>query len=530
MKNFLIAALAAASALTACSEGGKLIWERSDDVEESSFSHEMIVLGEQLDDPYSVSNMTKAFEAVYPAAAGRSPIEATDFYVRFLPKDAAQMQTLLDLGLQLLDHPLDYRIVQDGDWYHDPSVPEDSFTWQYAVVPVDFEFPVNVRFERLEDCYLSEHDPATKTDGIDWQAVEMEAYRITGNESMLSPATKDGEGPFFPEGYIRIEDPEHSAEPIGVKGIRVCCNSFVKIATAYTDENGHYKMSRSYSSDPRYRLMFKNVKGFTMGINRLLSEASLSALGKHPAQGCSVTIDNYSDYYQFTRCVANNAGYDYCKAAENSAGTLPALPKDLRIWALPLLNGSFNIMMHHGVLIETFEPLHAVLGEFAIVARMVQADVYLGLEGCGTYNDAYARGLLVFAQAGQFSRVGRDWWYEYLLSTLGSAVFDTFAQLLGTVSTVSVVGSQAEVVNTYSNYCRTVLYRRNYPDSKVIFESGDTGGTQLLMYLDERGLGLEMLAPLFSTDVTDMDTLKNKMLSYYPQYKSTITEAFARYE
>ena len=176
MKNFLIAALAAASALTACSEGGKLIWERSDDVEESSFSHEMIVLGEQLDDPYSVSNMTKAFEAVYPAAAGRSPIEATDFYVRFLPKDAAQMQTLLDLGLQLLDHPLDYRIVQDGDWYHDPSVPEDSFTWQYAVVPVDFEFPVNVRFERLEDCYLSEHDPATKADGIDWQAVEMERY------------------------------------------------------------------------------------------------------------------------------------------------------------------------------------------------------------------------------------------------------------------------------------------------------------------------------------------------------------------
>ena len=102
--------------------------------------------------------------------------------------------------------------------------------------------------------------------------------------------------------------------------------------------------------------------------------------------------------------------------------------------------------------------------------------------------------------------------------------------MLGTVSTVSVVGSQAEVVNAYSNYCRTVLYRRNYPDSKVIFESGDTGGTQLLMYLDERGLGLEMLAPLFSTDVTDMDTLKNKMLSYYPQYKSTITEAFARYE
>lgn len=530
MKNLHFAALAAAVALTACSENGKFLWlDRPDNDDVSVLSHDMIVLGEQLPDPYSVGNMTKAYEALYSAAAGRSPIQATDFYVRFLPKDEAQMQLLLDMGLQLLDHPLDYRIVREGDWYHDPSIPDNAFTWQYAVVPVDFEFPLGVRFERLEDCYLSEHDPATKGDGIDWTEVEREAFRITGNEDLLLPCTRGEEGPFFPEGTITIMDTEHSSLPIGVKGVRVCCNSFVKIATAYTDENGHYKMSRSYSSDLRYRLMFKNMKGFSQGINNILLAASVSALGTYPASGCSVTISDGSDYSQFTRCVVNNAGYDYYKACEKSSGALPQPPKDLRIWSLPLLSGSFNVMMHHGVLLETFEPLHAVLGELAIVARMAQPDAYLGLEGCSSYNDAYERALLVFAQAGHFSRVTKDWWYEYVLSAIGSAAFETFAQLLGEVTEGIDAGAHAEVVNAWSNYCRTVLYRRNYPDSQAVFEGGRSGGTQILLYLDERGLGLESLAQLLSPDLTDMDMLKQKLLSFFPQNKTIILEAFARY-
>ena len=531
MKNLSIAAVIAAAALTACSESAKFPWDRPAGAGDTQFSHDMIVLGEQLQDPYSVSNMTKAYNTLYPSTkADRIPVKTTDFYVRFLPKDAGQMQLLADMGVQLIDHPLDYRIVREGDWYHDPDLPEDGYTWQYGVVPVDFEFPLNVRFERLEDCYLAEHDPATKSDGIDWQAVEREAYRLTGNESMLKPETKALDGMSYPEGYITIMDPDHSAEPVGVKGVRVCCNSFVKIATAYTDENGHYKMSKSYFSDPRYRLMFKNVKGFSQGINNLLLAASVSTLGTHPAKGCSVTIDNYSDYYQFIRCVVNNAGYDYCKACEKSAGAIPPLPKDLRIWDLPLLNGSFNVMMHHGVLLETFEPLHAVLGEFVIIARLAQADAYLGLEGCGSYNDAYERGMMIFAQAGHFSRVGRDWWYDYVLSALGSKVFKTFAELLGSVSEgVESAGTQAEVVNAYSNYCRTVLYRRNYPDSNAVFDSGDSGSAQILVYLDEHGLGLESLAPLFSTDVVDMDILQQKILSYFPQYKTAVLEAFAKY-
>ena len=529
MKNFYLATLVAAAALASCSEKDPFLWNKSGPDDGTRFSHDMIILGEQLQDPYSVDNMTKALASVYPAAAGRGSLQATDFYVRFLPKDDADMQLLLDRGVLMLDHPLDYRIVRDGDWYHDPSVPEDNITWQYAVVPVDFEFPISVRYERLDECYLSEHDPVTKTDGIDWLAVEREAFRLTGNESMLLPATRSDE-PVFPEGDITIMDPEYSAEPVGVKGVRIVCNSFVKLAMSYTDENGHYKMGRSYSTDLRYRLIFKNVKGFNQGLNMILLPASVSALGTHPAEGCSVTVDNYSDYNLFVRCVVNNAGFDYYQAREKSSGAIPAPVQDLRIWDLPLFYNSFNIMMHHGVLIETFAPLREALGEITIIAKIAQPDVYLGLEGCGSYQEAYGRALLVFAQAGLFGRVGKSWWHEYIVSAVGSGVMDSFAELLSSIGgSKGGKGTYVDIVHYFSNYCRTVLYRRHYPGSQDIF--GDRMYTpQLFMYLDERGLGLESVAQLFSSDVCDMGTLKEKMLSYYPQFKTVILEAFERYE
>ena len=74
-----------------------------------------------------------------------------------------------------------------------------------------------------------------------------------------------------------------------------------------------------------------------------------------------------------------------------------------------------------------------------------------------------------------------------------------------------------------------MLYRRHYTGSDVLFSSSEWFSPQLLMYLDERGLGLEKLSPLFTSDVVDMEVLKLKMLSYYPEFKTVINEAFVRY-
>ena len=527
MRNFITLMIVAAVALS-CSSKEYQDWSKPWNGEDEGFSHDMIILGEQLQDPYSVENITRALETVSPAHAGRTAVTPTDFYVRFLPKDEAQLQRLMDLGLELVDHPLDYRIVREGDWYHDPSLPERSITWQYAVVPVDFSFPNDVRYERLDDCYLPEHDPQTRSDGIDWDEVEREAYRLTGNADMLPETRGEVSLVTIPQGRIAIIDRELGDEPEGVKGVKVSCNSFVKFSSCYTDENGYYKMTRSYSVPPRYRLVFHNVKGFNQGFNFILVPASVSTFGVQPASGFSIEIDSNSESKLFTRCVVNNAGYDYINAVKASSGAIPAPPKDFRIWDIDLLEGSLATMIHHGVLVETMSELAEMPNEYVLLIKIVQPDALLGLSGVETYADAYGKGMYIFAHAAHFSQTSKDWWWNYLQFAIRSLVSSTLTDTSGAPGDFGC--EYGEIAEMYAHYCRNAMMRRRYPDTDNLTGITEWFTPQLLMYLDDRGLGLEKLAPLFTEDVVGIEVLRNKLLSYYPQFKNVINEAFARYD
>ena len=78
MKRFLSIAVIAVSCLCSCTGEQYLSWNVPGS-EEEGLSHDMLVLGERLPDPYSVENMTKALNAVHPAGAGRTTLEPTDF-------------------------------------------------------------------------------------------------------------------------------------------------------------------------------------------------------------------------------------------------------------------------------------------------------------------------------------------------------------------------------------------------------------------------------------------------------------------
>ena len=212
--------------------------------------HEKIVLGERLDNPYTTENMTKALHSLYPTKADRVDVKTTNLYVRFLPENEDEYKILRNTGLELMDHPMDYDILVEGDWYHDPSVPDDDVTWQYAVVPHDFVFP-DIRYEIIDECHISENDPGTRADGIDWSEVEREAYRITGNASMLSDPMTKASAKTIPSGRITIVDEDaNGGEPFGVAGVRVSCNSFVKFDHSYTDRDGYYTIPKKYNGNP----------------------------------------------------------------------------------------------------------------------------------------------------------------------------------------------------------------------------------------------------------------------------------------
>lgn len=154
----------------ACNEKG-MDDIREDESSTDVVSHEMIVLGKQLEDPYSVGNVTKAIANLYPTKANRVDVTPTDIYVRFLPEDEQQYQYLVDQGYDLMDHPLDYQIVKDGDYYHDPEVDEEGITWQYAVLPKERNcLPISVMRSWTSALYLMA-GPSLMTEsiGLKWK-------------------------------------------------------------------------------------------------------------------------------------------------------------------------------------------------------------------------------------------------------------------------------------------------------------------------------------------------------------------------
>ena len=497
-------------------------------VDMAALSHGMIELGEKLEDPYTVENMQEAVARLYPTKASGIVISATDLYVRFLPRTEQEYSALVSKGLRLTDHPVDYRIVKEGDYYHDPDLAQDAITWQYAVVPKDFKFPAGIRYEVLDECYISENDPVTRAEsGIDWDAVEAEAYRLTGNEDMYL-ATRSGEEPAFPAGRITVEDPDSfGGKPYGVAGVMVCCNSFVKFATAYTDRDGYYQMPKKYSSNPRYRLVFKNSAGFSIGMNLVLVPASVSTLGKGPAAGVDAHIDGESDATLWRRAVVNNAAYDYIARCESSDLDVKAPPQDLRIWILKDLQCGSAPMLHHGALIEGNGLIQKYLGGYVSLIKVFLPDITIGGKtGDGAFADLYSAVMHEMAHASHYAQVGNDWWTPFITYVIRSYVTEG-KQAYGSGSGENA--GYCEVGEMWSYFMESVLFQDRYGGDLPTFGTTFWFYPQIFRYLYERGLTCADIFKSLKSTVTSRDDLMDSLVSLFPEQESTISQVFSRY-
>lgn len=491
---------------------------------EETMSHGMIVLGDRLENPYTTENMQEAYMALYPTKS-RSDVKTSHLYVRFLPADEEEFDMLTDSGLDLVDYPVDYEILVDGDYYHDPSVGEDSYTWQYAVVPADYEFP-DVRYEILDECHITETDPVSRSaDGIDWEAVEMEAFRLTGNGDMLQPQTKGSK--VYPSGRITIvDDQANGGKPFGLAGVRVRCNTFVKFSNTYTDRDGYYTMPRKFSANLKYRLVFKNEKGFAIGFNLILQPASASALGKGPAEGLSATITKDSDRTLFLRSVVNNAAYDYISRCSVDDMNLTLPPDDLRIWLLSGMDASSAVLIHHKVGVS-HSLVAGFLGYFASLISFFAPDVTIGTSDMQTYGDVYRAVCHELAHCSHFAQVGTDYWNRYVeyilrsyLKSGGSAYGDGSGEYAG----------YCEVGEMWAYYLESVMYQERYGGPMPQFGTGYWFSPQIFRYLDDRGFSRTDFLSAMQSDVTGTDVLQNRLMSMSPDRSEMISQVFARYK
>ena len=482
----------------------------------------MIVLGKQLDDPYSLKNMTKALGTLYPTKAGETTLQATDMYVRFLPEDEDQFTLLEDLGISMLDHPLDFQILKEGDYYHDPKVPEGSITWQYAVLPHEFELPQGIVYEILDDCYIPGNTP-TKADGIDWDAVEREAFRLTGNEDMLLPQTKAKANP---SGRLTIEDPQfNGGQPFGLAGVKVVCNVFVKFASAYTTRDGYYTIPAAFTSSPRYRIMFDNVKGFDIGFNLLLVPASVSTLGKGPSTGVDAHVTQSSDRKLFCRSVVNNAAYEYYDRCAEDDLKISSPPPLLRIWLFQKLADSSCPMLRHGTLLDK-TLLEKFLGDYMPLLSLFLPDVTIGTDQKETYAALYAETVHELAHASHYVQVGKEYWDKYILYIIESFINDAGAAYgAGTGEDAGYCG----IGESWAYFMQNTLMNDRYGGTMPTSGSNMWFHPHIFRYLYERSFTRSQLFAALRPEVHSEEALEKKLLQLYPERESVITQVFARY-
>jgi hypothetical protein len=243
--------------------------------------------------PYSLANMQQAYRNLNYVSSG---VAVTHKYVRFKPTSHQQHTTLLDLDIDLSDYPLDYEIVQEGDYYNDGVTPAESIPWLYAVVPVTFTPPAGIAYEVLQQI----HVPALG-------AVENEAFRITGNPADINScsgstfATEDGgavvnsEPPggcpngthWDPIARACVPDPVQPPSPAPVRtpsgtitvydnnllvnrplrNARVVAKRFLKIERTYTNNQGQYFLNKEFNK-VRIKVKMKNDQAVIRALRR----------------------------------------------------------------------------------------------------------------------------------------------------------------------------------------------------------------------------------------------------------------------
>lgn len=126
---------------------------------------EPTVLGEQLPIPYTIENMISAYKSLIaePEKEGNRSvtpvnIRSTHKYIKFNPATEDDLEALLQSDLILYDYPLDKEVLVAGKFYHDPDVPADQPTPQYATVRNETVLPAGINYEVLQEVYLPEED------------------------------------------------------------------------------------------------------------------------------------------------------------------------------------------------------------------------------------------------------------------------------------------------------------------------------------------------------------------------------------
>ena len=225
------------------------------------------LLGESKQNPYTVSNMTAAWQSLSNRGVTTSSatnVHTTHYYVKFKPQTSDQYEELhKDTTLTFSDLPIESAVTQNGDYYHDPSLPDSVPTYQYTAVKTNYQFPDGIPYEIIDNLYIPEIDGIFNyekggTEDLFVNKLLNQAYTQTGNYEDTIPLINSVQieaRKYTPGGRIRVFD-TRLQQWIGMEGVRVEARRWFIIYSAYTDFNGNYRMNDRYKNATNYSIWF----------------------------------------------------------------------------------------------------------------------------------------------------------------------------------------------------------------------------------------------------------------------------------
>ena len=489
------------------------------------------LLGEKLNNPYSLSNMQAAYESINRTRAGNplksTKLEANCLYVRFLPKDSTDIAILQNSQLELFDYPLDYDIVVEGNTYHDPTLPKEQITWQYTTVKPGFSFP-DIEYQILDECFIPEETEETRAGGILDLAAELESLAILNANlpKKYHPEERTRALGFGkkPEGTIKVRN-DYTGYDEGIRGVKVRCHFFVNICSGYTDENGKYILGNRYVCNPHYAIVYDNIKDFVIWGNYAFIAAANDNLGYQSNAGYSKTIMTSEKSWRWA--VINNAAYDFYKMCSSEGLKTP--PAGLKIWCWPNADYSSAPMLHHllGVNSGTIaSSLALVLAPGLATAIIYSAtllissglpDITIGMSEPGaTPNSNYKKHYYTvwheLFHASHFSQAGEGVWGPYInyIVTHGFGYGDGTAKET-TGKNICELGESWAYAN---EYITSGSYRYGYWFDSTISSNYSMLNTKVLTR--------KQMYDCLTKDVKSIDDFKTALKKKYPSKSSSI--------
>lgn len=494
----------------------------------------LTVLGAQEANPYSSQNMRYAYNALVTAGElqpNAIQLGTTHLYIRALPNNKEDLDAILNCNdLDLFDYPLDYEIVAQGTYYHDPSVPDSEYTYIYTVIPIGYQFPT--AFEVLDSCIipLDIHNPnydiLSQIEKKSCELFQEDEDELSGNQSGQQRCESHN-----PSGTISVYNTDIN-DIEGIRDIKVTMRNVVKVSSRYTDDNGYYASETNFwRKKIHYALHFKNANGVQIRSNVACLIPAYYNKGKCNSNG--ITFALYRNSVAWKWATTNNAEkFYYTTICSDFNITLPA--SDLRIWVTPLLSifssSSGSAPMLHRIKIESaLSDTIENSCQTRNTANNLLPDIIILRTAQDSTHDFQSTVWHELAHASHYEQAHAEYWNNFVNGIiwnqllLGNCYGNGTHPRDGYIAVGEMWAYFMEYKTIKQFLPASSYYKNNYEIADYWFKPA------IMKKLNTNMLFVYNIFACLTPDVHTIPALKNKLQQTYPLYYLSIEQIFNEY-